>query len=86
MSEDLLELFLNRSYRATVSYTGISGMPALENAGNVLRTETSLRISIRVPPHCSAEDAAKELKEVLEKVFLKKSAGKMTVIGSSIRS
>jgi acetylornithine deacetylase/succinyl-diaminopimelate desuccinylase-like protein len=43
-------------------------MPALENAGNVLRTETSLRLSVRVPPHCSAEDAAKELKETLEKV------------------
>jgi hypothetical protein len=67
MHTDLVELMLNRAWRPTVSYTGIGGMPAIENAGNVLRTNTSLKISVRVPPHVDPQVAAKELKEILEK-------------------
>ena len=63
-----LTTYLKRAWRATVSYTGIGGMPPIEIAGNVLRTETQLKISVRVPPHVDAKAAAEELKQTLEKV------------------
>lgn len=36
-------------------------------AGNVLRPESSLKLSVRVPPHVDAAAAAQALKETLEK-------------------
>jgi len=67
MHTDCSELILNRAWRATVSYTGVDGIPSIANAGNVLRTDTSLKLSIRVPPHVDATVAAQEVKEILEK-------------------
>jgi len=65
-SKDLVELLLNKTWRATVSYTGIGGMPPVETGGNVLRTDTTLKLSVRIPPHVSATEADKELKQILE--------------------
>jgi len=67
MNTDPVELMLNRNWRATVSYTGIDGVPSVSAGGNVLRTDTTLKISMRVPPHVPANEAAASLKEVLEK-------------------
>lgn len=44
------EVILNRTWRPALSITGASGLPALEMAGNVLRPQTTLKISMRVPP------------------------------------
>jgi len=67
MGHDELELLLNRTWRPTVSYTGIDGVPTVAAGGNVLRTETTLKISVRTPPHVSAKEAGEALKRVLEK-------------------
>eukprot|EP00300_Choanocystis_sp_HF-7_P039906 c6271_g1_i1.p1 GENE.c6271_g1_i1~~c6271_g1_i1.p1 ORF type:complete len:488 (+),score=106.70 c6271_g1_i1:193-1464(+) len=51
-----LELYLNKTWRPTLSITGASGLPAAATAGNVLRTNTTLKLSIRLPP--TADPAA----------------------------
>ncbi len=49
MGEDRTQLVLNRTWRPTVSVTGVDGMPSLDNAGNVLRPQTAFKLSIRIP-------------------------------------
>ena len=65
--DDTAELLLNRTWRPTLSVTGAEGFPSLGNAGNVLRPETALKLSIRIPPMLDAERASKALKEMLER-------------------
>lgn len=62
----LVELILNRTWRAALSITGAEGLPVLEKAGNVLRPFTTLKVSLRLPPTVNAQRAAKELKSILE--------------------
>lgn len=66
MAGDAYEAMLNRTWRATLSITGVDGIPALSSAGNVLRTHTSLTLSVRLPPTVNADEAALEMKEILE--------------------
>ena len=65
-SYDPETLILNRTWRPALSITGAGGLPDLEDAGNVLRASTSLKISLRLPPTCDADRALKKLKELLE--------------------
>jgi acetylornithine deacetylase/succinyl-diaminopimelate desuccinylase-like protein len=67
MSDDVVELMLNRTWRPMLSITGVAGLPTLESAGNVLRPKTAVKISLRIPPRTSAEKAQAALKEILEK-------------------
>ena len=39
-----------------LSITGIDGMPAIANAGNVLRSHTAVRLSLRTPPSVEPKD------------------------------
>jgi hypothetical protein len=64
--EDLPELLLRRTWRPAVSVTGAEGFPTLAQAGNVLRTSTALKLSVRLPPRCAADPAGEALKAVLE--------------------
>lgn len=61
------ELILNRTWRPALSITGAAGLPALQDAGNVLRPMTTLRVSLRIPPGCDAKTAGGRLKELFEK-------------------
>jgi acetylornithine deacetylase/succinyl-diaminopimelate desuccinylase-like protein len=67
VDENPAELLLNRTWRPTLSVTGSEGLPALENAGNVLRPYTTLKLSFRLPPSCDGKKAAIALKTLLEK-------------------
>jgi acetylornithine deacetylase/succinyl-diaminopimelate desuccinylase-like protein len=67
MNSDNVELILNRTWRPALSITGAAGLPKLEDAGNVLRPKTSVKISFRVPPTKDAKDATRKLKEIFEK-------------------
>jgi acetylornithine deacetylase/succinyl-diaminopimelate desuccinylase-like protein len=67
VTKDLLEMVLNRTWRPTLSVTGVDGMPPISNAGNVLRPFTSVKLSVRIPPGINAAKASKKLKKVLEK-------------------
>jgi acetylornithine deacetylase/succinyl-diaminopimelate desuccinylase-like protein len=60
------ELILNQTWRPALAITGASGLPALQDAGNVLRPMTAVRVSLRVPPGCDAFDAGKRLKSLFE--------------------
>ena len=66
MSDDGAELILNRTWRPTLSYTGVGGMPALADAGNVLRPYTSLALSFRFPPTLDGDEASERIKQTLE--------------------
>jgi acetylornithine deacetylase/succinyl-diaminopimelate desuccinylase-like protein len=60
------EMVLDRTWRPALEITGVAGIPALEAAGNVARPMTAVRISLRLPPSCKAEQASRELKKLLE--------------------
>ncbi len=60
------EVVLNRTWRPVLSVTGADGMPAIANAGNVLRPVTRLKLSLRLPPTVDGERAMHELKRLLE--------------------
>lgn len=60
------ERVLNRTWRPFLEVTGAAGLPALAAAGNVLRPETALKLSLRLPPGVSAGVAVDRLREVLE--------------------
>jgi len=67
VSKDRVELILNRTWRPQLAITGVAGLPALENAGNVLRPLTSLKLSLRVPPTANGSKASEFVKRLLEK-------------------
>ena len=63
---DPVQVLLNRTWRPTLSVTGVDGMPALANAGNVLRPYTAFKLSLRLPPLVNGHEAAVALKALLE--------------------
>ncbi|MCB1049591.1 MAG: M20 family metallopeptidase [Acidobacteria bacterium] len=65
MHDDLTQLVLNRTWRATLSITGQDGMPPIESAGNVLRPHTSLQISLRLPPTTQAKKAQEKFIQLM---------------------
>jgi acetylornithine deacetylase/succinyl-diaminopimelate desuccinylase-like protein len=66
MINDPAELILNRTWRPALAVIGADGLPPLASAGNVMRPMTALKLSLRLPPTCSAAAAAQELKTLLE--------------------
>jgi acetylornithine deacetylase/succinyl-diaminopimelate desuccinylase-like protein len=67
VASDLAELVLNRTWRPALSVTGAAGLAPLDNAGNVLRSATTLKLSMRIPPRVDASVATRALKEALER-------------------
>ena len=67
MASDLTELVLNRTWRPALSITGADGLPALSSAGNVLRPQTSVKLSLRLPPTLDGKRGGELLQEALLK-------------------
>ncbi|MCA1189849.1 MULTISPECIES: M20/M25/M40 family metallo-hydrolase [unclassified Saccharopolyspora] len=65
VSEDEVELALNNTWRPTVSVIGAEGLPSLPDAGNVLRPQTTLALSVRTPPTTDPEVALAALRAAL---------------------
>ena len=63
---DPVQGLLNRSWRPTLSVTGVDGIPDLGNAGNVLRPYTAFKLSLRLPPLVDGNQASLQLKTLLE--------------------
>lgn len=63
---DPLAALLNRTWMPTLSVTGAEGLPALRDAGNVLRPCTAFKLSLRLPPLVDAAAAVQQLKSLLE--------------------
>ena len=49
-TDDEVELMLNNTWRPTMAVIGAAGLPLPADAGNVLRPETALCLSFRLPP------------------------------------
>jgi acetylornithine deacetylase/succinyl-diaminopimelate desuccinylase-like protein len=64
-AEDDVELILNNTWRPTLSVTGAAGLPEPAQAGNVLRTATSLTLSLRTPPLADAKVAGAAVVQAL---------------------
>src|SRR5437899_929753 len=59
MTADPVEALLNNTWRPMLLVTGVDGMPALADAGNVLRPKTSVKLSLRLPPTADADVASR---------------------------
>ncbi len=55
---DPVEALLNRTWRPTLSVTGVDGFPELGSAGNVLRPYTAFKLSLRLPPLVDGHQAS----------------------------
>lgn len=66
VADDPAELILNRTWRPTLSVTGLEGAPEIRNAGNVLRPATAAKLSLRLPPTLDSDKAAALVKSTLE--------------------
>jgi acetylornithine deacetylase/succinyl-diaminopimelate desuccinylase-like protein len=60
------DMILARTWKPMISYTGIEGLPNLTDAGNVLRTDTNVKLSMRIPPTVDPKVAGAAVKAVLE--------------------
>lgn len=65
VTQDLQQLILNRTWRPALTVTGADGFPSIANAGNVMRPQTSLKLSMRLPPLVEPKTAANALSEAL---------------------
>ncbi|MBT6585694.1 MAG: M20/M25/M40 family metallo-hydrolase, partial [Gammaproteobacteria bacterium] len=65
ISDDPTELVLNNTWAPSLAITGIGGAPSPEQAGNVLRPETTARLALRIPPTTDAVKAAIALEALL---------------------
>jgi len=65
ISNDPLELFLNSTWKPTLTITGAEGLPALQDAGNVLLPRLAVKLSLRLPPGVDADRATARVREVL---------------------
>ncbi len=63
---DPTQALLKRTWEPTLSVTGAEGLPALQDAGNVLRPYTAFKLSLRLPPLVDAVQCMQELKGLLE--------------------
>ncbi len=65
MTDDPAEQLLARTWRPTLSITGVDGIPPVASAGNVLRPGTALQLSLRIPPTCDPDRALAAVTEAL---------------------
>ena len=66
IAKDVNKLIINNTWGPTLSVTGVDGIPALSNAGNVLRPKTVVKLSFRLPPTADAKKVGAEVKKILE--------------------
>jgi acetylornithine deacetylase/succinyl-diaminopimelate desuccinylase-like protein len=66
VDDDLVELILNRTWRPQLAVTGIDGIPASANAGNVALPKVAAKLSLRLPPTLNGKSAATYLNRILE--------------------
>ncbi|WP_298337858.1 M20/M25/M40 family metallo-hydrolase [Ferrimicrobium sp.] len=65
MGTDGAERILNQTWRPSLSFIGIDGVPRVPDGGNVLRPFTTGKISLRLPPTVNARAAQEQLVALL---------------------
>ena len=66
VSETTEDMIVAMNWEPTLSIIGADGIPSVKDAGNVLRTNTDLKLSFRIPPGVDSEFAIVRAKEILE--------------------
>ncbi|MCD8339027.1 MAG: M20/M25/M40 family metallo-hydrolase [Burkholderiales bacterium] len=66
LQKTLLENVIARNWKPEMTVTGTDGLPSVEDAGNVLRPFTRIKIGMRLPPDKDAEKAALAFKKIME--------------------
>ncbi|MCH2111554.1 MAG: M20 family metallopeptidase [Planctomycetes bacterium] len=66
MTDGGAEQVLARTWRPTLSITGVDGLPGLGSAGNVLRPKTAVKLSLRLPPTADWKACTQALIHALE--------------------
>jgi len=66
VTKDPFELLINRTWKPALAITGQAGLPDLVQGGNVLRPQTSIKLSLRIPPTLDATNVESRLKELFE--------------------
>ncbi len=63
--DDPLEALLATTWRPQLTVIGQDGLPPTARAGNVLRPETTLKLSLRLPPHADPDAVLAALERAL---------------------
>ena len=66
VADSTAEMILAMNWQPTLSIIGADGMPSVQVAGNVLRTNTDLKLSFRIPPGVDSESVLERAKQILE--------------------
>ena len=64
VTSDPVEALLNNTWRPALAVTGADGIPAVADGGNVLRPQTSLKLSLRLPPTADGPAVARRMKDL----------------------
>ncbi len=64
-TSDVFEAVLMNIWKPQLAVTGVDGIPSVDQAGNVLRAQTTLKLSVRLPPTADADKALAWLTETL---------------------
>lgn len=67
LTDDIGQLLVNKGWRPGLCVTGADGIPSIADAGNVMRTKTVLKLSLRIPPWVNPEEVGKAMKAELER-------------------
>lgn len=67
VSKDPAEAVLGGTWMPALSITGADGLPSVLTAGNVLRSHTTLKLSLRTPPTVEPKEVAEFFKKELER-------------------
>jgi acetylornithine deacetylase/succinyl-diaminopimelate desuccinylase-like protein len=59
-------LFRNRTWEGGLAITGVCGLPSTDNANNVVVSQVSYKLSLRLPPPVDPDRAQSVLKHLLE--------------------
>ena len=65
MGADPLERLTNKTWRPSLAYIGMDGVPSVATGGNVLRPSTELKLSFRLPPGVDGHAAGAAVQRVL---------------------
>jgi acetylornithine deacetylase/succinyl-diaminopimelate desuccinylase-like protein len=66
ISRDPTVLLENSTWKPTLTVTGLDGLPAVRDAGNVLAPRLSVKLSFRLPPTADAAAAQAAIRSALE--------------------
>ncbi|CAD8043665.1 unnamed protein product [Paramecium primaurelia] len=65
VSLDTFKTYINKVWKAQLAIVGADGLPTAQTAGNVLRPETTLKLSVRLPPTKDPKEAEESFVRIL---------------------